>query len=57
MEEYQGPGKEAIEKLVLEENVEITANRLVVGVVKKKCVDNWRGVHARFIGHLDTERE
>ena len=37
---------------ILVEDVEIKANRLVVGTVKGKCEDNWRGIHARFMGHV-----
>lgn len=36
----------------LVEDVEITASRLLVGTVKGKCESNWRGIHARFVGHL-----
>ena len=34
------------------EDVEINANRLLVGTVKGKCEENWRGIHAKFMGHL-----
>lgn len=36
----------------LVEDVEIKANRMLVGTVKGKCEENWRGVHSRFVGHL-----
>lgn len=36
----------------LVEDVEIKANRVLVGTVKGKCEGNWRGVHGRFVGHL-----
>ncbi|UPX12711.1 uncharacterized protein EKO05_0003250 [Ascochyta rabiei] len=36
----------------LVEDVEIKANRVLVGTVKGKCEENWRGVHRRFVGHL-----
>jgi hypothetical protein len=36
----------------LVEDVEITANRLIVGTVKAKCEENWKGIHQKFIGHL-----
>lgn len=36
----------------LVEDVEIKANRMLVGTVKGKCEANWRGVHGRFVGHL-----
>jgi hypothetical protein len=36
----------------LVEDVEIRANRMLVGTVKGKCEENWRGVHERFVGHL-----
>lgn len=36
----------------LVEEVEIKASRLLVGTVRSKCEENWRGIHSRFIGHL-----
>ncbi|KAF2020488.1 hypothetical protein BU24DRAFT_456559 [Aaosphaeria arxii CBS 175.79] len=36
----------------LVEDVEISASRLLVGTVKGKCEENWRGIHGRFVGHL-----
>ena len=36
----------------LVEDAEIRASRLLVGTVKGKCESNWRGIHERFIGHL-----
>ncbi len=36
----------------LVEDVEIKANRMLVGTVKGKCEENWRGIHGRFIEHL-----
>lgn len=36
----------------LVEEVEIRASRLLVGTVKSKCEQNWRGIHAKFLGHL-----
>ena len=39
-------------ELSLVEEVEIKASRLLVGTVKGKCEENWRGVHGRFVGHL-----
>lgn len=38
----------------LVEDVEISANRLLVGTVKGKCEENWRGIHAKFVEHLKT---
>jgi hypothetical protein len=38
----------------LVEDVEIKANRMLVGTVKGKCEENWRGVHGRFVEHLQT---
>lgn len=43
-------GKE--ERLVLVEDVDITCNRILMGTVKGKCEENWKGVHARWIEHL-----
>ncbi|KAF2118023.1 hypothetical protein BDV96DRAFT_644354 [Lophiotrema nucula] len=36
----------------LVEDVEIKASRLLVGTVKSKCEENWRGIHRTFVGHL-----
>jgi hypothetical protein len=36
----------------LVEDVEIRASRLLVGTVKGKCEQNWRGIHARFMSRL-----
>lgn len=36
----------------LVEDVEITANRLLVGTVKGKCEQNWPGSHGKFIQYL-----
>ncbi|ORY14903.1 hypothetical protein BCR34DRAFT_559658 [Clohesyomyces aquaticus] len=44
-----GEGKE---EWVLVEDVEINASRLLVGTVRGKCEENWRGIHGRFVGHL-----
>jgi hypothetical protein len=36
----------------LVEDVEIRANRLLVGTVRGKCEENWKGVHGRFVEQL-----
>lgn len=36
----------------LVEDVEITANRMLVKTVRAKCEDNWRGTHGRFLEQL-----
>jgi hypothetical protein len=36
----------------LVEDVEITANRMLVGTVKGKCEGNWPGTHAKFLQSL-----
>ncbi|USP78679.1 hypothetical protein yc1106_05953 [Curvularia clavata] len=36
----------------LVEDVEITANRMLVSTVKGKCEANWRGTHSRFLEQL-----
>ena len=41
----------------LVEDVEIKANRMLVGTVKGKCEANWRDVHRRFVGHLMESAE
>lgn len=38
----------------LVEDVEIKASRLLVGTVKGKCEENWRGIHGKFVGHLKS---
>ncbi|KAF2463247.1 uncharacterized protein BDR25DRAFT_307854 [Lindgomyces ingoldianus] len=44
--------KEEKEDWCLVEDVEIKASRLLVGTVRGKCEENWRGIHGRFVGHL-----
>jgi hypothetical protein len=39
----------------LVEDVQIKASRLLVGTVKGKCEENWRGIHSRFAAHLKSE--
>ncbi|KAH5738362.1 hypothetical protein HBI17_187690 [Parastagonospora nodorum] len=39
----------------LVEDVEINANRLLVGTVKGKCEENWPGAHGKFVKHLKGE--
>lgn len=36
----------------LVEDVEIMANRMLVGTVKGKCEENWPGAHSKFLAHL-----
>jgi hypothetical protein len=43
--------------LVLVEDVVISCSRLLVGTVKGKCEENWKGVHARFVEQLPTVKE
>ncbi|KAF2708748.1 hypothetical protein K504DRAFT_433229 [Pleomassaria siparia CBS 279.74] len=50
-------GKEEKSEWALVEDVEIKASRLLVGTVKGKCEENWRGVHERFVGHLKGTQE
>ncbi|KAF1832865.1 hypothetical protein BDW02DRAFT_528800 [Decorospora gaudefroyi] len=52
-EEGQGEG----EGWCLVEDVEIEANRILVGTVKGKCEGNWRGAHAKFLKGLEGEAE
>ncbi|KAF1958466.1 hypothetical protein CC80DRAFT_491030 [Byssothecium circinans] len=47
-----GTAKEEKSEWCLVEDAEIKASRLLVGTVKGKCEGNWRGIHAKFIGHL-----
>jgi hypothetical protein len=39
----------------LVEDVEINANRLLVGTVRGKCEENWPGAHGKFVKHLTGE--
>jgi hypothetical protein len=39
----------------LVEDVEIKANRMLVGTVKGKCEENWRGAHGKFLQHLKSD--
>ncbi|CAN9332437.1 unnamed protein product [Alternaria alternata] len=39
----------------LVEDVEIKANRMLVGTVKGKCEENWPGAHGKFLKHLMAE--
>jgi hypothetical protein len=41
----------------LVEDVEIKANKLLVGTVKGKCEENWRGIHTKFAGHLQGDAQ
>jgi len=47
-----GESEDKSETWCLVEDAEIRASRLLVGTVKGKCESNWRGIHERFIGHL-----
>jgi hypothetical protein len=40
-------------RLVLVEDVEIRCSRLLIGTVSAKCEENWRGVHGRWVEHLN----
>lgn len=44
--------KEEKSEWSLIEDVEIKASRLLVGTVKGKCEQNWKGIHGKFVGHL-----
>lgn len=44
--------KEGEGEWVLTEDVEIKCSRLLIGHVKGKAEDSWRGVHERFLGHV-----
>jgi hypothetical protein len=53
-EKDRGEEDEAVEgRLVLVEDVEIRCSRLLVGTVKGKCEENWRGVHERWVQKLN----
>jgi hypothetical protein len=44
-------------RLVLVEDVEIKCSRLLMGTVKGKCEENWKGVHQRWITKLNEVKE
>ncbi|KAF2497188.1 hypothetical protein BU16DRAFT_526213 [Lophium mytilinum] len=44
--------EEPATELVIVEDVEIKASRLLVGTVKGKCESNYKGIHAKFLAHL-----
>jgi hypothetical protein len=52
-EEDRTEGEESEWSLV--EDVEIKANRMLVGTVKGKCEENWPGAHGKFLKHLMEE--
>ena len=45
------------ERWTLVEDVTIRCSRLLVGTVRGKCEENWRGTHERWVAQLETERE
>jgi hypothetical protein len=49
--ELDDKGREG--RLVLVEDVEIRCSRLLIGTVKSKIEGNWRGIHKRWIEHLE----
>jgi hypothetical protein len=50
-------GQEGGERWVLVEDVTIRCSRLLVGTVRAKCEENWKGTHERWVAQLDKERE
>lgn len=40
--------------LCLVEDIEIRCSRLLLGTVKGKCEENWRGVHGRYMEHVQA---
>lgn len=54
-EDVAGVEEEQRGEWSLVEDVEIRANRMLVGTVKGKCEANWRGAHGRYIGHVKGE--
>lgn len=50
----KGPEDEAMAgRLVLVEDVVIKCSRLLIGTVRGKCEENWKGVHGRWIAKLN----
>jgi hypothetical protein len=57
-ERDRGEEDEAVEgRWVLVEDVEIRCSRLLIGTVKGKCEENWRGVHERWVGKLNEVQD
>lgn len=53
-EKDQGEEEEALDgRWVLVEDVNIHCSRLLVGTVKGKCEENWKGVHERWVQKLN----
>ncbi|KAH6854196.1 hypothetical protein B0I37DRAFT_441233 [Chaetomium sp. MPI-CAGE-AT-0009] len=50
-----GDGGEAGPGLELVEDVTIQCSRLLVGIVKGQCANDWEGIHAKMVGRLDEE--
>jgi hypothetical protein len=50
----KGTEEETLEgRLMLVEDVVIKCSRLLIGTVRGKCEENWKGVHARWIAKLN----
>lgn len=45
--------REGEEGWELVEEAEIKGSRFLVGTVRAKCEENWRGVHGRFVERLE----
>ena len=57
-EESAGDGGGAAEeRWVLVEDVTIRCSRFLVGTVKAKCEENWKGTHQRWLAQLEKVRE
>jgi hypothetical protein len=52
-----GVGEEKGTGLVLVERVLIAANRLLVGTVRSKCLENYKGIHKKFADTLAEHGE
>jgi len=53
-EKDQVEGKDVVPgQLVLVEDIEIKCSRLLMGTVKGKCEQNWKGVHERWVAKLN----
>lgn len=52
VEEGEGEAGEEKSEWSLVEDVLISGSRFIVGTVKGKCEENWRGIHGRLLDHL-----
>ena len=55
-DETPAEGEAEGERWTLVEDVTIRCSRLLVGTVRAKCEENWKGTHERWVAQLETEQ-